>query len=248
MNEKHRTNARWNLFCECDAEKVQDAHFNDAGAKQSGHPPIKMLSENLAVWSVQIVVWCLALEVGWQYSWQVSVVCWCLCVCVCVCVDVCLCVCVCVVISKIRICQRDEKYGRERCHFDPTCDVLNTPGMYRGLYITSTDGVTGAATQPRPSPSIAWWREAWTEEALDDPPWKDERGPYLQSDKHWNCLEDSVGGNCWEMGVERIWAFPSFLFCLLHVCCQWCNCYIHFRFRQDSHANTSKKQQQQHQQ
>ena len=30
MNEKHQTNDKWNLFCECDAKKILDAHFNDA--------------------------------------------------------------------------------------------------------------------------------------------------------------------------------------------------------------------------
>ena len=32
-------------------------------------------------------------------------------------------------------------------------------------------------SRSRSRPSIAWRREAWKEEALDDPPWKDEREP-----------------------------------------------------------------------
>ena len=37
-----------------------------------------------------------------------------------------------------------------------------------------------------------WRRKARKEEALDDLPWKDERG-YRQSDEHWNCFKGDVG-------------------------------------------------------
>ena len=47
------------------------------------------------------------------------------------------------------------------------------------------------------TPSIAWRREAWKEEALDDLPWKDERG-HRQSDEHWNCFKGNVGGGTFE--------------------------------------------------
>ena len=38
--------------------------------------------------------------------------------------------------------------------------------------------------------SITWRREAWKEEALDNVPRKDEKGP---SDEHWNCFKCKVG-------------------------------------------------------
>ena len=49
------------------------------------------------------------------------------------------------------------------------------------------------------TPSIAWRREAWKEEALDDLPWKDERGP---SSIRWTLgsFQRQCWGNCWEMG------------------------------------------------
>ena len=47
-------------------------------------------------------------------------------------------------------------------------------------------------TKPKAS-SIAWKREAWKEAALDDLPWKDERGP--SSVKHWNRFKGNVGEN-----------------------------------------------------
>ena len=42
------------------------------------------------------------------------------------------------------------------------------------------------------TPWITWRREAWKEEALDDLPWKDERGPSSPSDEHWNCFKGNV--------------------------------------------------------
>ena len=55
--------------------------------------------------------------------------------------------------------------------------------------------------------SIAWRREAWKEEALDDLPRKDERG-YRQSDEHWNCLKGNVRKRLKDR-MERIWAFRA---------------------------------------
>ena len=42
------------------------------------------------------------------------------------------------------------------------------------------------------TPSIAWRREAWKEEALDDLPLKGREG-HRQSDKHWNCFKGNAG-------------------------------------------------------
>ena len=57
------------------------------------------------------------------------------------------------------------------------------------------------------TPLITWRRERWKEEALDDFPWKDERGPSsirqtLEPFQRWHC------GNFWDR-VERIWDFLS---------------------------------------
>ena len=41
------------------------------------------------------------------------------------------------------------------------------------------------------TPSVAWRREMWKEEALDDLLSKDKRGP--SSDQPWNCLKGNVG-------------------------------------------------------
>ena len=52
------------------------------------------------------------------------------------------------------------------------------------------------------TPSIAWKREAWKEEALDDLPWKDERGPSLIR-RTLELFQRWRWGNFWE--VE--WSF-----------------------------------------
>jgi len=49
------------------------------------------------------------------------------------------------------------------------------------------------------TPSIAWRREAWKEEALDDLPWKDERGP-SSIKRTLELFERRRWGNLWEMG------------------------------------------------
>ena len=57
------------------------------------------------------------------------------------------------------------------------------------------------------TPSIACRREAWKEEALDDLPWKDERGP---SSIRWTrTVSKATMGKLLRDGAERIWAFPS---------------------------------------
>ena len=58
------------------------------------------------------------------------------------------------------------------------------------------------------APSIAWKREAWKEEALDDLPWKDERGPSSMR-RTWEPFQRQRWGKLLRDGVERIWAFPS---------------------------------------
>ena len=38
---------------------------------------------------------------------------------------------------------------------------------------------------------VAWRREAWKEEALDDPLERTRQG-HFQSDEHWNCFKGSL--------------------------------------------------------
>ena len=56
-----------------------------------------------------------------------------------------------------------------------------------------------------------WRNEVWKEEALDDLPWKDERGP--SSVKHRSSFKGNTGETSWEMGWSTYiyiwWAFPS---------------------------------------
>ena len=61
------------------------------------------------------------------------------------------------------------------------------------------------------TPSIAWRREAWKEEALDDLPSKDEkRAIVMQSDEHWNRLRGNVGETSERRDrAHSLWAFPS---------------------------------------
>ena len=59
------------------------------------------------------------------------------------------------------------------------------------------------------TPSIAWRREAWKEEALDDLPSKDERGPSLLKQTNIGTVSKATLGKLLRDGVERIWAFPS---------------------------------------
>ena len=47
------------------------------------------------------------------------------------------------------------------------------------------------------TPSIAWRREAWKEEALDDLPWKDERGP-SSTRRTLELFQRQRWGNFWE--------------------------------------------------
>ena len=49
------------------------------------------------------------------------------------------------------------------------------------------------------TPSVAWRREVWTEEALDDLPWKDERRP-LSTRQTLALFQRQHPGNLWEMG------------------------------------------------
>ena len=49
------------------------------------------------------------------------------------------------------------------------------------------------------TPSIAWRREAWKEEALDDLPWKDERGP-SSIRRTLEPFQRQRWGNFWETG------------------------------------------------
>ena len=51
------------------------------------------------------------------------------------------------------------------------------------------------------TPSIAWRREAWKEEALDDLPWKDERG----SSSIWR-TQEPFQRQCWGNVWEREWS------------------------------------------
>ena len=48
-------------------------------------------------------------------------------------------------------------------------------------------------------PSITWRREAWTEEAIDDLPWKDERGP-SSIRRTLELFQRQRCGNLWETG------------------------------------------------
>ena len=72
--------------------------------------------------------------------------------------------------------------------------------------------------------STVWRREAWKEEALDDIPWKDERGP-SSIRRTWELFQRQRWGNFWETGWsayglfwELNWAEPN---CV--VVCIWIN-------------------------
>ena len=56
--------------------------------------------------------------------------------------------------------------------------------------------------------SIAWRREAWKEEALDDLPWRDKRGP---SSVRWTLalFQRKRWGNLWEMGWSAYGLFQA---------------------------------------
>ena len=59
------------------------------------------------------------------------------------------------------------------------------------------------------TPLIAWRREAWEEEALDDLLWKDERGPSSVR-RTLELFQRQRWGNFWETGgANKLQAFPS---------------------------------------
>ena len=58
------------------------------------------------------------------------------------------------------------------------------------------------------TPSIAWRREAWKEEALDDFPLKG-RERAIVSQANIGTVSKAILGKPQRDGVERIWAFPS---------------------------------------
>ena len=63
------------------------------------------------------------------------------------------------------------------------------------------------------TPLIAWRREAWKEEALDDLPWKDTRDGHRQSDEHWNSFKGNVGETSERRGGAYMGAEPSVCNC-----------------------------------
>ena len=58
------------------------------------------------------------------------------------------------------------------------------------------------------TPSIAWRREAWKEEALDDLPLKGRERAIVDQTNTETVSKETVGKFLRD-GVERIWAFPS---------------------------------------
>ena len=59
------------------------------------------------------------------------------------------------------------------------------------------------------TPSIAWSREALKEEALDDLPSKDERGPSSVTETNIGTVSKATLGKILSDRVESIGAFPS---------------------------------------
>ena len=57
-------------------------------------------------------------------------------------------------------------------------------------------------------PSIAWRREAWKEEALDDLPWKDERRP-TPVRRTLEPFQRQLWGNFWETGWSAYGLFRA---------------------------------------
>ena len=57
---------------------------------------------------------------------------------------------------------------------------------------------TCTKSQRRITPSIAWRREAWKEEVLDDLPWKDERARAIVSQTNIGTVSKATLGNFWE--------------------------------------------------
>ena len=76
------------------------------------------------------------------------------------------------------------------------------------------------------APSVAWRREAYRTEkaAVDDPPLKDETGPFIiycpSSDQHRNCFKKAKLGKLVRDGVERIWVFWALRY---HLELNWTN-------------------------
>ena len=58
------------------------------------------------------------------------------------------------------------------------------------------------------TPMIAWRREVWKEEALDDLPWKDERGP-SSSRRTLEPFQRQSWGNFWETGWSAYGLFRA---------------------------------------
>ena len=58
------------------------------------------------------------------------------------------------------------------------------------------------------TPSIAWRREAWKEEALDDLPWKDGRGP-SSIRRTLELFQTQSWGNVWETGRSAYGLFRA---------------------------------------
>ena len=70
------------------------------------------------------------------------------------------------------------------------------------------------------TPSIAWRREAWKEEALDDLPWKDERGP-SSIRRTLEPFQRRRWGNFWETGWSAYGLFRAHRH---HTELNWTNC------------------------
>ena len=58
------------------------------------------------------------------------------------------------------------------------------------------------------TPSVAWRREVWTEEAVDDLPWKDERRP-PSTRQTLELFQRQHPGNLWEMGWSAYMGFSK---------------------------------------
>ena len=61
------------------------------------------------------------------------------------------------------------------------------------------------------TPSIAWRGEAWREEALDDLPWKDERGP-SSIRQTLELFQRQRWGNFWETGWSAYGLFRAYVY------------------------------------
>ena len=84
------------------------------------------------------------------------------------------------------------------------------------------------------TPSIAWSREAWNEEALDDLPWKDERIPSSIRRIIWNCFK-SMLRKFWETECSAYGLFRTHRY---HLELNWTELRTHIETQARTHART----------